>query len=173
MSSELIHITKFDLCTKEQFENLGFVFVEKVILSDGRGAWQALLPEGWVMCRKDSWQTHIYDQLNRDRAVYADNQIEPNDQNRGSITLRRRYYSTMVSGPLLYTDYENYCVKVKRIVTSEEDAEVLYRTRTVNLRELKFPESNNTALALIKEADDWLDKHYPDWRDPLAYWDEE
>lgn len=24
---------------------------------------------------------------------------------------------------------------------------------------------------LVKQASAWLDEHYPDWRDPLAYWD--
>ena len=61
-----------------------------------------------------------------------------------------------------------------RIVTGDDG--VLFVTEPVqpaaqdNERRSKL-ERMKVPRELVKQAESWLDEHYPDWRDPLAYWD--
>lgn len=56
-----------------------------------------------------------------------------------------------------------------RIVTGEGGA--LYETEPTDLPLYGQNERYKARRKAVEDAEAWLDEHYPDWRNPLAYWD--
>ena len=76
------------------------------------------------------------------------------------------------------TGYEEYSEPFHGEVL-DHDKTVLYRTKTVRTdfahSDARHREFFDHRRALEKQNEDeckaWLDRHYPDWENPLAYWD--
>lgn len=39
------------------------------------------------------------------------------------------------------------------------------------LEAMSYPDNPSRAIEASEKAQAWLDANYPDWRNPLAYWD--
>jgi len=159
-------------CTREQLEQMGIVFgdpVDDLFVN-------VQLPEGWRKEPTDhSMWSHLVDDQGRKRAsifykaAFYDRNAE--------ISLAHRF-GCKVMPDLGYSDpdYKKgdwHCIVTdcgETIWQSEEyvGPEPYYSDKTCETW-LKWS-GRKDALATV--GTDWLDEHYPDWRNDLAYWDE-
>jgi hypothetical protein len=60
--------------------------------------------------------------------------------------------------------------------TGQEPPITMYETEAVNPTDwetLTFEERTEWLNLLRGECETWLEQHYPNWRDPVAYWDDD
>ena len=138
-------------CTVEQLEQLGFVFgavVDDLFVS-------VTLPAGWVKVADDHYMwSHIYDEKGRKRV---------------NVFYKAAFYDRSAHASLV-TRYG-----VNAYVESPQSG--YYSTVIVDggvpieTLDTRLEGDYKSTDAAYKLAHAYLDKHYPDWRDPMAYWD--
>lgn len=147
-------------CTKEKLESLGIVFVREV----DDLFWEAELPEGWkIEPTEHSMQSYLLDDKRRKRAgIFYKAAFYDRSAN---IYLIPRfilvgYESCDCNGN--ETEY-NKATHIKTVVKDQEKEIFVAGTR----------EGNDTEAADTHEkiALEWLEENYPDWENPLAYWE--
>lgn len=146
-------------CTKEDFERLGFVFGDAV----DDLFYECTYPSGWrKVATEQSRLSHI---------------VDTDGVKRGSIFYKAAYYDrhahvhmiTRYSAeyePLGGYEQENYRDKPKIAYVLD------HKTNTRIW--VSDPLSEDTGYFELRvPAEEWLDSHYPEWRDIRAYWDNE
>ena len=147
-------------CPREQLESLGFVFGEE---ADDIFTY-VQFPEGWTKQATDhSMWSNLLDEKGRKRggifykAAFYDRSAH--------MRLDRRInYSEIYDG-----DADHIDNTIQYFVTDGEST--LYKTEPVEYEE-KY-EDNYWELQDAAEGGclTWLNENYPDWKNPMAYWD--
>ena len=137
---------------KEYFEKVGFEFKD----SENPNFYEATLPSGWRIKRlaPTGW-VWIYDQKGRTRGNYY---FDPNNTTiPGDARLNTRYH--------IFSHYRIPYEKHPFFVVEDGLAPID--------KPLCIAGSNtkDTAEASKLKAEEYLNTHYPDWKDPSAYWD--
>lgn len=145
-------------CTREQLEKIGIIFGDPV--DDLFVA--VKLPDGWRKATTDHplWTDLIDDKgckraMMFYKAAFYDRHAH--------ISLTNRY-----SSGVDYDFIEDNCRTKRRCVVKDID-NIIYQTKEIEWNDDR-PDWE-VERALEKEANDWLDDHYPDHDNPLAYWD--
>jgi hypothetical protein len=156
---------KFNFCTMEQFTEMGIVFGGKVddLFSN------ATLPDGW---RKEATNHSMWSKL-----------IDDQGRERASIFYKAAFYDR----DAFLNITQRYSCHVEPINGWDADTEYWHCTVTdcgnaIWISEQIGPEPDSKAPRdvcvkwydkkdeLAKVGHAWLDDHYPDWKNPLAYW---
>lgn len=146
-----IQLEKMGIVYGEDADNL-FVYVQ--------------LPEGWEKVATDhSMHSKLIDDQSRERAnifykaAFYDR--------RASISIKRRYGYTVQPVCGWGQEFDNETEPRVCVVT--DCGEVIWQTEEVMPSEENVWFRLDDVLRPLGLA--WLNKHYPDWQDPLAYWD--
>jgi hypothetical protein len=141
-------------CPRAELEAMGVVFGEDV---DDLFI-NATLPPGWKKERTD-------------HAMWS-NLLDEQGRKRGAIFYKAAFYDRRADMHLCrainvtrrYGDNDSVDVAVVR------GDEVLFVTERIDgsVRERAYFDATDAAE---KQAREWADEHYPDWRNPLAYWE--
>jgi len=162
---------KCSFCTREQLEQMGIVFGEPV---DDLFV-NVQLPEGWRKERTDhSMWSHLLDDQGRKRAsiFYKAAFYDRSAQ----INLDRRF-GCKVMPDLGYSDPDYKKGDWHCIVT--DCGETIWQSEEYVGPEPEYSSENREAWLAWNNSKDvlasigvaWLDEHYPDWCNDLAYWD--
>lgn len=185
LPSKSIHSTDDDL--EAMGIELGQPFEEDAIFRP------AILPDGWTRKGTDhNMWSEVYDERGRKRlmifykAAFHDRVAHLSAEKRfASSTGSRlhRYDPTFDPDDFSNKPGEDDCVALD--YGKGEPPTVLFRAEVSNRpdkpfstddepgREVEWQAYWSAQSAAQKAADGWLDEHYPDWRKPAAYWDEE
>lgn len=148
---------KCNYCTREQLEQMGIVFFEPV---DNLFV-NVKLPDGWKKVPTDhSMWSNLIDEKGRVRgSIFYKAAFYDRD---AFICIDRRY---SFRNKQLGNDYE----------TSPRAAVVLDQDEVIWQSESESPSDEvptyEAGDRYLPDAKAWLGERYPDWRDPLAYWD--
>ena len=143
-------LPKYQLPCRQAFEELGFQFSE----SDSLLFYNAVYPQKWYFeYEKYSRNTfYLCDGLKRRMAevkVYVE---VPNPYAKVTRITRYQVKWFFLSSDEIVAIYDNEERTYIKIVYAA------YRPSNENIREEK------------EHAIEWLNKHFPDWKDPFAYW---
>ena len=156
--------------TREDFEAMGVVFGESV---DDLFC-EAQLPEGW-------------EKKPTDHSMWSD-LVDDKGRKRGSIFYKAAFYDRRASlnvvgrfghsvEPALGYDHPDYRTSEWRVVVLDCE-EVVWEAEQRVPPEPNASENREGWLAWLDSKDAlyelseaWLKEHYPEWRDPTAYWD--
>lgn len=136
---------------RSDWESAGFVFhepVDDLFVS-------VTFPAGWTKCATDhSMWTDI---------------IDAEGRKRGAIFYKAAFYDRSASAHLLarfsFTKYAEH--NAKQLKTVLRDA----ANKAESIVGIRDQTDRNLGDQHEAEAIKWLDEHYPDWRNPLSYWD--
>ena len=156
---------------REQLEAMGIEFGEPV---DDLFI-EAKLPDGWQkVATSHSMHSDLLDDQGRKRAsifykaAFYDR--------RADISICRRFsYGGMPVGGHDSPDYAYDTTPIYGAAT-DQGAIIWHTDKTIARPANEADRSDHLAFCdqqdeLEKQAGAWLDEHYPDWNDPLAYWD--
>ena len=142
------------------FEAMGIVFGEQV---DDLFV-EAQLPPGWkkVATGHSMW-SHLVDERGRERA---------------SIFYKAAFYDRSAHINPSRRFWFGHTYKGEIFAHVSDSSGVLWRTESIG-PEPEYERGSDTPYALWHEqrdkldrlAKDWLNTNYPDWQNPLAYWD--
>lgn len=146
-------------CPRNDLEKLGFVFGEQ---ADDIFTY-AQFPEGWK-------------KIVTDHSMWSD-LIDAMGRKRGSIFYKAAFYDKSAHMVLnckikysqVYEQHDNYILDhVQYFVTDGEN--ILFETKPVEAVKYsdKYYEVDEAAST---EVQNWLDANYPNYNDPMAYWD--
>lgn len=123
------------------------------------------LPEGWSKQATDHrMRSNVIDEKGRER-IYVFYKAASYDRSAHCSPVRRFGYGTKPE-----TGYENYTYGVTPDVPYVEDCGVeIWRGEPMAPTEEIPSYKIDAVLRPIAQA--WLEEHYPDWEDYLAYWD--
>ncbi len=148
-------------CVREQFEKMGIVFGEEV--DDLFIA--AELPEGW---KKAATGHSMWSEL-----------VDP----RGGVRAQIFYKAAFYDRDAFLNIHRRFSVGIDYTKEGDYDPDTERRAQVRDMRQgVRWQSETLTAEegqsvydldsdSLTKQAGAWLDKNYPDWRDPMAYWD--
>lgn len=147
-------------CPREQLESLGFVFGEN---ADDIFTY-VQFPKGW---KKEATEHSMWSDL-----------LDDKGQKRGSIFYKAAFYDRSahmnldrkISYGQVYDHHDSYVKNgLQYFVTDGEN--VLYETE-LKMFEKKY-EDDYWKLddAARIEVEKWINENYPDYNDPMAYWD--
>jgi hypothetical protein len=143
-------------CTPQDLEAAGIRLGETVDELFQR----AMLPNGWKKVATDhSMWSKLVDDKGRERAAIFYKAAFYD--RKAHLTLDRRFN--------YHFDYNAPENEASAIVT--DCGNVIYRTATVDLTSLVYPERGKKHDALEADAKAWVTEHYPQWENRLAYWD--
>lgn len=137
---------------KDIYEKLGFKIYEK---KHNKLFYMALLPTNWKLVKVSELYTNLIDDLGRIRG-----EIFYNHKDVAKLTLRRRYDIRKTSTMFYFMIYFG---------TEEEmlyKTEPIYFSKHIGIREMQEKEAR-------EECAEYALDYYPDYEDPLAYWDKE
>ena len=153
--------------TREQMEALGIQFGEPI---DDLFV-NVCLPEGWTKAGTEhSMHSDLLDEQGRNRAgifykaTFYDRRADMH------LVCRYRAHYQPVGG---WDSPDSKTAPVHGVVKDQEA--IIWHTEPL---ELPTPDADRLAFydaqdALTVKATAWLDEQFPNWRDPLAYWDEQ
>lgn len=137
---------------KSVFENLGFEFKEydSVTL-------EATLPEGWtILSSENGLETLLIDEKGRNRGSFF---FRGNVLSRtGYMLLVQRYHATY------YFINPNKIGPIK-VVATDFDGTVIFKAGYC------MNSYSNEYEHLLTKAKDFLNKNFPNWKNPINYWD--
>lgn len=141
---------------KEAFINVGFTF-EKCTLKDKI---KVYLPENWTIKEENGVLRYFYDQKNRLRGEILHEYKSLYCDFKGEICLRRRFHPSYI-----YKN-KNYVNSVVIVFIEDTDGKMV----------LKIGECRNVFDCkefdeLMTKAKEYLNRNYPDWKNPSSYWD--
>lgn len=164
---------KHDYCSQIQLERMGIVFGELV---DDLFI-EVQLPEGWRKVPTDhSMWSKLIDEKGRERASIF-YKAAFYDRN-AHLTLTRRFSCRVEPiygyGDKDYRQHEWHCVVAdcgglvwqSQRIEPEPEYSLQDETKLAAWKDWTAKKD-----ALQQEGIAWLDQNYPDWEDPLAYWD--
>jgi len=138
-------------CNKEDFEKLGFVFgedIDELFIA-------CKLPEGWKKqgSDHDMWSYIVDDKGRRRASVFYKAAFY---DRKAGISLTHRFSVT-----------SNYAFKqdIQYLVVDNVNGERVFETEV-----LPNTKENHAVLEEIYES--WLKENYPDYKNPMAYWEE-
>lgn len=152
-------------CQREQFEQMGIVYGED---ADDLFV-NVQLPEGWRKERTShSMWSKLLDDKGRERASIF---YKAAFYDRGAhIGIKRRYtYSDLPVGGYDNPDFDQQTTP--RVGVVEDRDTIIWQSEPFDFVAAGV-EWFNAGESVLLQAKAWLEKHYPDWQDPLAYWDE-
>lgn len=147
-------------CPREALEQLGFVFGERI---DDLFV-NVVMPDGW-------------EKVPTDHSMWSD-LIDPQGRKRGSIFYKAAFYDRSaklhldcrywvdmdsVGGRDAYESYDDYR-DADQVVTVIDK----FTGETIYTSDPFQPPSDYVERLKVREA--WINEHYPDWRNPAAYW---
>lgn len=147
-------------CPREQLESLGFVFGEA---ADDIFIY-VQFPEGW---KKEPTEHSMWSDL-----------VDDKGQKRGSIFYKAAFYDRSahmnldrkISYSQVYDHHDNYIPNsIQYFVTDGES--ILYETKPVIVEEKYSDEYWKVDDAARNEVNTWVEENYPDYNNPMAYWD--
>lgn len=152
--------------TREGLETIGFKFgkvIDDIFI-------EATLPPGWKKEATDhSMWSKIVDDKGRERcAVFYKAAFYDRSAH---LDVNRRYRAGMYPITGYGEGYDDKAPDVGRVMDQEQ---VIWETATSLPRNEKpgyDPVRSAKYEAMYQEAKDWLNEHYPDHENPLAYWD--
>lgn len=166
-ASEVL-ITKLVLCTEADLEALGFSFLEDVRCPQ-TVARHARLPFGWSKARRDRYGVRLLDAQGRHRGSIVEALDDPGYEGNGQMYLAPRFY---VWSSIGLPEFHKLGA-VYRVVSNTGYGEtVLHETDHVDFQPLTTEQRIEVIQRLSSECEAWLDAHFPNWRNPVAYWDE-
>jgi len=141
-------------CPREQLESLGFVFGEA---ADDIFTY-VQLPEGW---KKVPTEHSMWSDL-----------VDDKDRRRGGIFYKAAFYDRHAHMNLdrKISCGQNYDVKEHVQYQVLSAGEVIYETQPIACEQYS-DEYWNIVKAEETKARKWMNENYPDYNDPLAYWD--
>jgi hypothetical protein len=147
-------------CTREQLESLGITFGKDV---DDLFV-EARLPAGWKkQATSHSMWSELVDDKGRARAQIFYKAAFYDRSAHMHLSCRYSY-----NGNYPVTGYgDNYDFEADREGVVTDQGRVIWRTA----RKTKRDSSLKLVDEIEAEAKAWLEQRYPDWRNPLAYWD--
>lgn len=160
MKNNKPYIVKPRYENEKYFKELGI----EIIPSPPRGTY-VNLPDGWSFKTESSWiaeSTTIYDENGRGRIYSA------------HFFPTKRY----VQDDIL-TVWKRYNIRETTDYSGEVD---MYKVTIVDFAEktIDNPATEHVVFSagvasnrdeLVKKCNKYMDEHYPDWNNPLAYWD--
>lgn len=164
-------------CSREQLEQMGIVF--GVVAARDNLFIEAQLPEGWKKVPTDhSMWSRLLDDKGRERARIFYKAAFYDRKAHISLVRRFSYATEPVCGYSVpdYRKHKWHCIvrdgdKVIWQSTRQVDAEPEYHPD--NKKERKaWSGWMERRDALDKLGKEWIAENYPDWRNPLAYWEE-
>lgn len=149
-------------CTRKQLEQMGIVFGEDA----GDLFMRVQLPEGWSKIATDhSMWSKLVDDKGRERATIFYKAAFYDRRAHIGLTRRFSFNVQPVCGWEQKFDNETE----PRICVVTDGGEAIWQSEEVK----PSPEIEwfrlDTVLNPLGLA--WISEHYPDWQDPLAYWD--
>lgn len=147
-------------CPRKKLEDLGFVFGEA---QDDIFTY-VQFPEGWT--KKPTGHSMWSDLL------------DDKGRKRASIFYKAAFYdrnahmslNCKISYSRVMEHHDNYVPNgIKYFVTDGES--VLYETQLALVEQMYEGDYWDLESAAEKNAREWVEKNYPDYRDPTAYWD--
>lgn len=144
----------------ETFESLGFKF-EKTNIPY---TMKVTLPKGWCIShcignRDDRHHHFLYDEKNRFRVIY-------------------KYYVSIIDGPQGFAFLNiRYCIDEEDVGKKRDKRKCLY------IRDVAYPQKkliigeyadsdgSEEYNKILEKAESYLNENYPDWKNPLKYWD--
>lgn len=144
---------------KEIMESWGFVFGD-VVENDDIFQYAAL-PEGWS---KKPTEHSMWSEL-----------IDEQGRKRGSVFYKAAFYDRSahmgLSRRYSYTqNYEAQETDNARVGTVTDLGVTIYETEPLPYKDKNGEEIWDNYDKVNAMAVAWLDEHYPDWKDPTAYW---
>lgn len=152
--SEILPI-RFSRGNQTDLEAAGVVFGEKV---DGDPIFQHVtLPKGWkIQSTEHSMWTELIDEKGRHRA---------------SIFYKAAFYDRhshiSLSTRYNYSVYEN-----KKYAVVKDGDKIIWQSKPFDLGEFDGEPTWYSQDKRAKEAEEYLNKNYPDWQDVKVYWDQ-
>ncbi len=141
---------------KEVLSRAGVVFHEPV--SEDSQLYRVTLPCGWTKVPTGPMSFRLLDDRGRERA-----QVFESD--RPFISLSRRF---RVKRDIHREIKENQIVAM--VVGA--DGVVSFTTQVFQVKEeTPYDHRFNLGIRATEEAEEWLDKYFPHWRDPGSHWD--
>lgn len=170
--SEQIHSDRLPLdintrnVTREGLETIGFKFgkvIDDVFI-------EATLPPGWSKKPTDHsmWST-ILDDKGRERCAVFYKAAFYDRSAHLDVTCR---YRVAMDTVLDYDDpnYSDTTPEVGR-VTDRATGKVIWEGEQIERQQKYSAEHREKYEALYQLAKDWINAHFPDYQNPLAYWD--
>lgn len=148
--------------TREELEAMGVEYIEQV----DDLFWRVNLPEGWKKVPTDhSMWSHLVDGQGRPRASIFYKAAFYDRRAHMGINTRFSYGVRRINGLDACTLWHGVVLDGETIIWSTPE----------KLKEPKKPGGDywDAKDALGKQARTWLKEHYPDWQNPLAYWDDQ
>lgn len=147
-------------CTREKLEQMGIKFgadVDDLFVT-------VQLPDGWKKVATDhSMWSDLIDEKGRKRAAIFYKAAFYDCH--AHITLCRRYGISSY-GPCDSEGNLTEYTKSSHMLTTVKDGEdTIYVAGVCKNGDYEYADRHT------KIATDWLDKHYPGWKDPMAYWE--
>jgi hypothetical protein len=175
VSSETLPL-KCDFCERKQLETMGIVYSEQVV--DDLFVCVSL-PNGWHKqpTTHSMWSELVDDQGRTRCSIFYKAAFYDRD---AFITIKHRY-SCSVS-PISGYDNPDYYEDRWHCTVADWDGTILWTSEELepmpphpsrgdeDARQT-FLDWYNRKGDLRKLGESWLGEHYPDWRDPLAYWE--
>lgn len=155
--------------SKEAFESVGFEFSD----SDDPNTFEVKLPDGWRASKCIGWDVrhyhNIYDEKNRRRVWYLYG-VSPFGGSYGHSKLLCRYN---VQDKFVDERECEYYDDADMMVTYISDRALSGGDDCLcEIGKFKFDEDDlESSKDLFLKACAFLDENYPDWQNPLAYWD--
>ena len=172
-----------------QLKRLGFILDYDNILGKNDDLWEssdpvwsAVLPEGWTINEWNRGQFEIFDEKNRKRLSYRfeqpgifDASLPPLPTAR--LHFLRKFFTIEEEYDYVESADENISICVWHIYVEDANKRRLAdgTCREITNHDL-IPILNTSydpisPTRLYAKMEEYLDANYPDWRDPLAYWD--
>lgn len=170
VASEMLPI-ECNLCTREQLEEMGITFGEPVDDLFIR----VQLPAGWRKVPTDhSMWSRLLDDQDRERAMIFYKAAFYDRTAHISLKTRFSYGVDPVRG----WDDPDYQKGGWHCVVTDAGEAIWTAEEQVGPEPAYDPDGNRDGWlewydrksALGKLGKEWLDEHYPDWRNPVAYW---
>lgn len=145
---------------KVAMEQLGFVFINEY----DKYLWNASLPEGWRLEHTNAMHFSLFDQNNGYRG-HVMNDMRPWDR-AACMTFYPRYrfesyYPENSSG------VSGYCIK------DNKKNSYLFISELINWREVGYEVQDEHRKKYEEKYIKYLEENYPDYKNVLAYWEDE
>jgi len=158
---------KCNSCSREQLEQMGIEFGERGLLPVDALFVEVRLPDGW---RKEptshSMWSKLIDEKGRERAnIFYKAAFYDRD---AFIGIKRRFSCCVQPhGGYESPDYD-YETAPRVAVVTDQDI-VIWQSEAEEIS--KDVPTYEAAQRFLPDARKWLESLYPDWKNPLAYWD--
>lgn len=139
----------------ESFKKVGFTF-EKSKLKDKI---RVFLPENWTIKEENGVLRYFYDEKNRLRGEVIHEYKSVYCNFKGEICLKRRF------NPSYKYKNKNNVNSTVIVFIEDSDGNMVFK-----IGECRNVYDCEKFTKLMKKAEEYLDRNYPNWKDPINYW---